>query len=539
MNEKGIDPRVISRRSLLAGTAAALAAGAAVDLMPDARAEASTAAAPQENSQAPARTVKLSTDICVIGAAGAGLVAAAAAAEAGVKNVLVLEKMKETGGCANVGVVGMFSVESPVQKRLGIHISADEMFQHHMDMMTWNCNAKLVRNWYTTTGTVVDWLEKKGVEFGDVEPFTHERLYRTHHYVKNGWIGKATVAATTKFLEAHGGVIRTETRATKLLTDSNGDITGVVATHGDEELRISAKAVILATGSISGSDQLKARFYPGEDMSHVHIMGNLPWATGDGLIMAEEIGAGSTHVSTLFIGPHGHNTNESVGTLMRRPNLIKVNKLGYRFTDEAIGVTRNYYPWMNCLALDKQPDKVCYVLIDEATLRRFQKEKKSYALFEAMAGPNWLEELDKGIPEEVQKSRVKIANTWEEIAGYIGCDPGILKDTISRYNSYCEDKYDAELLKDPEYLLPITAPPFYAMQGYSGIDTCVGGIRANHNLEVVNRKDWPIKGLYAAGVAVGNWASIGYGPFGSCFSFATFSGYAAGKNAAKFVLNKA
>jgi hypothetical protein len=49
----------------------------------------------------------------------------------------------------------------------------------------------------------------------------------------------------------------------------------------------------------------------------------------------------------------------------------------------------------------------------------------------------------------------------------------------------------------------------------------------------------PIKGLYAAGIAVGNWQSIGYGPFGSCFSFTTYSGYAAGKNTAKFVLGKA
>jgi len=40
-------------------------------------------------------------------------------------------------------------------------------------------------------------------------------------------------------------------------------------------------------------------------------------------------------------------------------------------------------------------------------------------------------------------------------------------------------------------------------------------------------------------VAVGNWLSIGYGPFGSCFSFTTYSGYAAGKNAAKFVLGEA
>jgi succinate dehydrogenase/fumarate reductase flavoprotein subunit len=415
-----------------------------------------------------------------------------------------------------------------------------------MDMNTWDCNAKLVRNWYTTTGQVVGWMENKGVEFGEVKSFTSERLYKLYHYsktgwAKGGWLGQVTVAAMSKYLTDNGVEVRTETRATKLLTNSNGDVTGVVATHGDEELRISAKAVIIATGSISGNDQLRARFYPGEDYSHVYIMGNLPWTTGDGLIMAEEIGAGSTHISTLFIGPHGHNTNESVGTLMRDPNLIKVNRLGYRFVDEAIGVTREYYPWMNCFALDKQPDKVCYVLIDEATLRRFQRDNKNNALFQSRGDQNrnWLEKLDTALPDEAQKGRAKIANTLDEIAQYIGCDPSTLKETISKYNSYCENKYDAELLKNPDYLVPLTTPPYYAMQGYSGIDTCVGGIRTDHNLAVVNKKESPIKGLYAGGVAVGNWASIGYGPFGSCFSFATYSGYASGKNAAKYVLGKA
>jgi fumarate reductase flavoprotein subunit len=392
-----------------------------------------------------------------------------------------------------------------------------------------------------------------GVEFGEVEPFTSKSLYRTYHYskrgrAKDGWIGKVIVAAMLKYIKENGGEVRTGTRATKLLTNSNGDVTGVVATHGDEELRISAKAVILATGSISSNDTLKARFYPGEDMSHVRIIGAQPWATGDGLLMAEEIGAGSTHISTLYIGPHGHGTNESVGTLVRRPNLIKVNKLGYRYTDEAISVTREYYAWLNGFALDRQPDKVCYTLIDEATLRRFQKEKIAYSLIDTMGDPDihntgdpgldWLDELNKGIPAGIAAGMIKSANTWDEIAEFIGCDPDNLKETVSNHNRHCENKYDDELLTDPEFLVPLTTPPYYAMRAYSGIDTCIGGIRTNHNLEVVNKKEAPIKGLYAAGVAVGNWASIGYGPFGSCSSFATYSGYASGKNAAKYILGK-
>jgi fumarate reductase flavoprotein subunit len=529
MNEISDSKKNVSRRGFLRGAAMAAASGS---IIPNSK---STKAAGPES----AKTSNLSADICVIGGAGAGLIAAARAVEAGVKNVIVLEKMKQPGGCTLVGVAGMFSIESPVQKRQGISGSADEHFKRHMDMHSWYCDAKLVRNWYTTTGSVVDWLEKKGVEFGEATAFPYEKFTAAYHWAKKGMLGKVTVDAMLKYLKENGVEVRTNTRATKLITNANGDVTGVEATSGDEKLRISAKAVILGTGSISGNEKLRARFYPGEDMSNVYIMGAQPFATGDGLIMAEEIGAASTHISTLFIGPHGHNTNESTGTLVRRPNLIKVNKLGYRFVDESIVVTREFYSWMNCLAVDRQPDKVCYVLIDEATLRKFQKEKKQMGAFEMFGGPNWLEDLDKGIPDEANKGRAKIANTWDEIAKYIGCDPETLKNTITQYNSYCINKYDAEFLKDPEYLLPLTTPPYYAIQGYSGIDTCIGGIRTNHNLEVVNREFYPIKGLYAAGVAVGNWLSIGYGPFGSCFSFTTYSGYTAGGNAARFVLSKA
>jgi fumarate reductase flavoprotein subunit len=537
MSDRRSEQMGISRRGFLKETTAVVATGAAGGLISTSSAAAGPAIDRTSDSKAPARITNLSVDICVIGGGGAGVISAVSALEAGVTNIVVLEKMKQTGGTTK-GVMGMFSVESPVQKRQGIRHSVDECFKYHMDMHSWYCNAKLVRNWMTSTGNVVEWLEKKGIEFGEVVPFTHERLFATHHSTKTGGTGQAVMQAMLKILKENKIEVRTETRVKKLLTNARGDVIGVEATHGSEELRITAKAVIIGTGSISASDKLKARFYPGEDQSNVYIMGAQPFATGDGLIMAEEIGAASTHISTLFIGPHGHNTDESVGTLMRRPNLIKVNRLGYRFVDEAIGVTRNF-PWMNCLALDRQPDKVCYVLIDHATLKEFQKTKKSYALFEAMGGPNWLEELDKGIVAEEKKGRAKVADTWDVIARYIGCDPEILKNTITQYNSFCENKYDAEFLKDPAYLLPLTTPPYYAFQGYSGIDTCIGGLRTNHNLEVVNKKETPIKGLYAGGIVVGNWLGIGYGFFGSEFSFTTYSAFAAGKNAAKFVLNKA
>ena len=200
----------------------------------------------------------------------------------------------------------------------------------------------------------------------------------------------------------------------------------------------------------------------------------------------------------------------------------------------------------------------------ESILRFFQKEKKVYTYTDTMASMKkmvteteagdkevrnphtlsteeltvWLETVDEDIREEAEADRLKIADTLDEIAQWIGCDPETLKNTVAEYNTHCQNKYDADFLKEAQFLRPLTTPPYYAMKAYSGIDTCIGGLRTNHRLEVLNKDLYPIKGLYAAGVVVGNWLGIGYGFYGSEMSFTTYSGYAVGKNAADFVLKK-
>lgn len=534
MTEKRSDNMGISRRGFLKGAAVVAAAAGGI--------VAETGTARTANA-APSKSTSYSTDVCIIGGAGGGLIAAVSAAEAGAKKIMVLEKMKSTGGTTQ-GIGGLFGVESPVQKRLGIHDTADYCFKHHMDMTNWYCDGKLVRKWMCGSGDMIRWLEDKGVEFDNVIAFTGPGLVRAYH-VTEGSTGQNIIKALRKACEDKGVEIRTDTRATKLLTDRKGAVAGVLATQGDEELRISAKSVIIATGSISGNDALKARFYPGQDMSNVHIMAEAySHNTGDGLIMAEEIGAASTHISTLFIGPHGHGWNEQTGVLVRRPHLIKINRNGERFVDESISVNRNW-GWMMSMAVDRQPDKVCYAVMDEAMLRGFQKNKKIYAPYEAMAVREgdadetaWLDTIDKDIKDEEELDRIKIADNWDDIAGYIGCEAETLKDTIENYNDYCEKQYDGEFLKDAQFLLPLSTPPYYALKSYSGIDTCIGGLRINHRMQVMNKKIRPIKGLYAAGVVAGNWLGLGYGWFGSEMSFTAFSGYNAGKNATEYSLKK-
>jgi len=59
-------------------------------------------------------------------------------------------------------------------------------------------------------------------------------------------------------------------------------------------------------------------------------------------------------------------------------------------------------------------------------------------------------------------------------------------------------------------------------------------------MEVIDKQDNPIPGLYAAGVDVGGWESDTYCDrlSGSAFGFAINSGRIAGENAAEFVLGE-
>jgi succinate dehydrogenase/fumarate reductase flavoprotein subunit len=55
---------------------------------------------------------ELSVDICILGAAGAGLCAAVRAKECGANKILVLEKMKKVGGCTELAA-GFFPWKVP------------------------------------------------------------------------------------------------------------------------------------------------------------------------------------------------------------------------------------------------------------------------------------------------------------------------------------------------------------------------------------------------------------------------------------------
>ena len=89
-------------------------------------------------------TEEINANVVIIGAGGAGLPAAVAAAESGVKDIIVLESRKGIGGNASF-VLGMFAADSKVKRFQGIECRTDDVFREHMHYHHWKTNPRLLR----------------------------------------------------------------------------------------------------------------------------------------------------------------------------------------------------------------------------------------------------------------------------------------------------------------------------------------------------------------------------------------------------------
>ncbi|MBP1736907.1 MAG: Succinate dehydrogenase [Oscillospiraceae bacterium] len=485
-------------------------------------------------------------DVVVIGGGGAGLAAAVRAAEAGAKQVVLLEKNKKLGGCTKIAM-GVFAVESSAQKRQGIHHTIDECFTRHMYISNWSCDSRLVRRWMRESGKVMDWLEGYGVEFDEVGTCSGpiQTYHMSHHRTGLEIVNRLTDACVT-----YGVKVLTGTRAKKLLTDRNGEITGVMAQKGEAEINIRTKSVILATGSLAANQELVKRFFPGRGYENAKIMAAMPFSTGDGFLMAEEAGAMAGRVSPNYIGPHNHPRNVLIGCLLRRPHMMIVNKNGERYINEDL-YGQGEFGWMSGKALEEQPFHICYPMMDEACFRDMIANKEcanevegnqsrhsaeTGLLMEEVDPCAWLDSVEKYMPREVEDGMMKICGSLEEAAQWIGCDVDTLSETVERYNGFCDDGRDDDFLKNPKYMYPLKTPPFYVFKGLHGIDNFIGGIKVNDRLEVLNSEFKPIPGLYAAGIATSGWLGQGYGHAGTEMGLTTFSGYSAGYAAGEYAV---
>lgn len=471
----------------------------------------------------------LETEIAIIGGGGGGLSAAVAAAEKGVK-IILLEKRHALGG-NSVFAEGLLGAESPAQKRMMVDARRDELFRTAMDYSHWKINPRIIRAFLNKSGDTIRWLEEKGLKFDWIPALYPNQVPLVWHCLKRG--GAAIVEVLVKDCEYLGVKLLQDTAVKRILIGEKGDVAGVLVETNGKELKIVSKAVVIATGGYGGNKELLKKYSPSYT-GEAYCIG-LPHM-GDGLLMAIEIGAATEGLGLLHLnGPRTLGSLYS-SAVAQEPNTVWVNKRGERFTDEAVT-----FKFDRAHTIDRQPGKISYTLLDEKIKQNVVEEgliKGIGVLY--VPQRTKLTELEKELRLEADKGMVKISNSWDEIAQWIGAAPSVLKATIDEYNSFCDQGYDEIFDKDRRYLLSLCTPPYYAIQCHSTFLGTIGGIKINHHMEVLDRQDQPIRGLYAAGSDTGGWEGDSYCGIlsGTTFGFAINSGRIAGENGAKYVTGK-
>ena len=492
-------------------------------------------------------TKDLQAEVVIIGAGGAGMAAAISALEQGAGSVVLLEKAGSPGGSTAMAH-DIFGVESPVQKRAWFDSSKDDIFNIHMDWTHWTVDPRIVRAFIDRSADTIRWLEQMGVRL-ELWPMYPNQSPLIRHAIKGR--GVELCKALRRNAEDRGAKVLTRTRATKVLRDENGQVSGVVAETKDGEVVVGAKTVIITTGGYGNNREMLEKYYPyyKETMTYDGPRSN----TGDGIALALEAGAATAGLGSMNLhGPtlmsrsgadslaiddafdaHGNALKVQIMPLCSEPDTIWVNKRGKRYVNECYIL--QFFAYGHIAA--RQPEGLSYTLYDSALIR--QKEKEG--IYNQMA-PGWFPPETyichiplPGLERELQRPNdmVKIADTWGELADWMGVDRAALKSTVDEYNSACDRAHDPVFGKNRKYLKPLRTPPFYAILGQVHICDTIGGIKINEKMQVIDTEGSPISGLYAAGVTTGGWEgeTYDYNLTGHLVGFAINSGRIAGESA--------
>jgi fumarate reductase flavoprotein subunit len=472
-------------------------------------------------------------DVVVIGSGASGLAAALTAAEGNAK-VIVFEKQRTPGGTTNF-FEGMFAVESRMQREHYIEYSCDDAFKSIMEYSHWRANPRLVRAIVNESAGTIAWLEQQGVEFTGVT-INMPKAPRTYHIVKGA--GLAVVKTLVTKGKEKGIVFRLGTPVTRIVKEG-GRITGVLVEGESGDIRINAKAVVIASGGYANNKEW-IRKYTGFDLgTNLLPIGNVD-KFGDGIRMAWEAGAAEEGIRVLELYRVGPITTEIGGQiewLTVQPDLW-VNPRGERFCDESIAFYDTSVGNVNA----KYKEGYTFSLFDDSIKqRRMEKGIDKRVNVHTPSGSKPLN-FDKELEILFEKGNtdVSVADSIEELAGKMGVDVSVLKNTVEEYNRFCEQKHDDLFAKNPKYLWPLKGPKFYAVKAHTIFLGTMGGIKINHNTEVIDKKDNVIPGLYAAGFDAGGMYGDSYHvsvASGSSVGFAFNSGRIAGKSVLRYIGN--
>ncbi len=486
-----------SKAILAAAEAALAAAGADVEALKVSTAE-----------EAEGQTIEMTADVVVLGAGGSGVSAAVEAYDAGAK-VVLLEKLAAIGGttATSQGMVG--ANESKYTKEKDVHYTFEEMYANLMSNASYRLDPALTSITLQKSGETVDWMnERLGMVFYDV--IVGYGPLQMMHLVEGA--GPAMKTAMEETLAGTEIELMLETKATEILMNEDGSVKGVKASRGADTVIVYADSVVVATGGYAYNPELTARLDP--EKAGTWGIG-FAGSTGDGIIMASNVGAALTHTGDMMcvlkdyeiMSEHnGTSATANVSSFISRDNTVLLGQDGKRFVNEKdIGYMTQK---LNSPVFDQMhKDGVGYVwaISDKASLEA------------------------KGVKRGLDMEFIT-ADTFEELAEKMELPVETVVETLTNYNGYVDAGHDPEFGR---LLLAKLEAPYCAVKVVPCEIITYGGIARNENAEVIRADGAAIPGLYTAGETSANSAYMGF-TITNAFAW----GRIAGGNAAAYALAK-
>ena len=517
----------LSRRSFVGGAvAASIAAGTVA---------ASAAVADEATQQAPAEIGKhtwevapdpiadiaqtYDFDVVVVGGGMAGMGAAEAAARFGASVAVV-----ERSDCGRFCGLDMCAIGSKVLADNGLEIdpvlATRLMYAASQQTASYN----LIRTWATQTGSVLDYItepcaangvtvepstggtSKAGwdqmperyIVFQDAVRFNHEEwgvFGRTDGKEPHQNLGDVLIKSATD----NGCEYFFNTHAEQLVGSAAEGVTGVIATDAEgKHIQFNAKkGVVLATGNISGNQEMIDCWAPiknrADESAYVPMGAN----SGDAILMTKWIGGG---ISKSPAAPMIHQfTIQTRGYQCTAffLSMLAVNSEGNRFMNEM-----PFEPYITDARMNSKGN-VAWSIVDG-----------NYAEYVEKQFPEGYQEMLQNIPGELEEriadGEVMTADTLEELAEKIGVPANHLAAAVEGYNAAAEAGEDAQYGVVADWMSPVRQAPFYAIPIHASNLAVAYGAHVNDDSQVCTDDDQPIAGLFAAGNCQGDFFGFNY-----------------------------
>ena len=447
-----------------------------------------------------------STDVLIIGAGAAGLIAALRAREAGAQ-VIVLERDVLPRGSTALSAGLIPAAGTRFQRKAGITDNTQLFAADIMAKAGHEPDPRAVARVVGIVGEALEWLaDKHDLPFSLISNFQYpgHSAYRMHGLSERS--GAALMQCLCAAAEAAGVLIVTQAHATALYHDLDKRITGVEITRPDRSTdRLGCKALVLASNGYGGNKAMLAAEIP--SMAKALYFGH-PGNQGDAVIWGRKLGAGIRHLS-------GHQGHGSVvhphGILITWATIMQggfqVNLRAERFSNEAQGYSEA------AATVLAQPDALAWTIFDAriAAIARqfedFRQAETAGAILTADSLPQFAAQMKLPL-EAFMKTATAVADLKQRAAT----------------DSFGRDWSTASAL----------APPYHGVRVTGALFHTQGGLVVNDEARVMTQAGNALPNLFAAGGAacgVSGTSAAGY-LSGNGLLTAFAYGFIAGKAAA-------